>query len=266
MGNHRMFANTIIDSDKFLDMPLSSQALYFHLGMKADDDGFVASPKKIVRSVNCTEDDLRLLIAKGFVIYFESGIIVITHWHIHNTIRKDRKKDTFFTEEKLLLKLDGNNVYTSKTQSDNLLTTNCQPNDNQMTAQGKVSKDKLSKENNLTLMSTTVDAQPHFDYQSVVELFNSICVSLPKVQKLTDKRCKAIRNAYKLLGTVTFDELFGKVEKSDFLTGRTGKWSGCGFDWILLPSNLTKIIEGNYDNKQTAAKAEIAPRNYDEEF
>ena len=132
MGNHRMFANTIIDSDKFLDMPLSSQALYFHLGMKADDDGFVASPKKIVRSVNCTEDDLRLLIAKGFVIYFESGIIVITHWHIHNTIRKDRKKDTFFTEEKLLLKLDGNNVYTSKTQSDNLLTTNCQPNDNQI--------------------------------------------------------------------------------------------------------------------------------------
>ena len=91
MGNHRMFSNTIVDSDRFLDMPLTTQALYFHLGMKADDEGFVGNPKKIVRSVNCTEDDLKLLIAKEFVIAFASGVIVITHWNIHNHIRKDRK-------------------------------------------------------------------------------------------------------------------------------------------------------------------------------
>ena len=72
MGNHRMFANTIIDSDLFLEMPLSTQALYFHLGMRADDEGFINNPKKIIRSVSCTEDDLKLLVAKGFIISFDS--------------------------------------------------------------------------------------------------------------------------------------------------------------------------------------------------
>ena len=264
MGAHRMFANTIIDSDKFLDMPLSTQALYFHLGMKADDDGFVASPKKTVRSVNCTEDDLKLLIAKEFVICFESGIIVITHWHIHNSIRKDRKKDTLFQSEKQLLTLEKSGMYTADIQNDNQLTTKCQPNDNQITAQDKLSKDKISKDN--ISLSTDVDDRAHFDYQSVIDCFNSVCVSLPKVQKLTDKRRRAIKNACKLLGDTDFSVLFAKVEQSDFLTGRTGNWSGCGFDWILSPSNLTKIIEGNYENKQTAAKKAPAPRNYDEEF
>jgi uncharacterized phage protein (TIGR02220 family) len=137
-----MFTNTIIDSDVFLEMPLSTQALYFHLGMRADDEGFVGSPKKIIRAVSCTEDDLKLLIAKGFVICFESGIIVITHWNLHNSIRKDRKKDTFFEGEKALLTLDNNKVYKLCGTIDNQMTTNCQPVVNQMSAQGKLSKDK----------------------------------------------------------------------------------------------------------------------------
>ena len=114
MGNHRMFSNLIVDSDKFLDMPLSTQALYFHLGMRADDDGFVGNPKKIVRSVNCTEDDLKLLIAKNFVIAFESGIIVITHWDIHNHIQPSKKRDTLYRDEKARLELDANKVYILK--------------------------------------------------------------------------------------------------------------------------------------------------------
>lgn len=249
MGNHRMFSNSIVDSDKFLDMPLSTQALYFHLGMKADDDGFVGNPKKIVRAVNCTEDDLKLLIAKEFVICFESGIIVITHWNIHNTVRKDRKKDTIFLRERRLLLLDENKVYTKSSDFDNQLTTKRQPSDNQMSAQGKVSKDKISQVN--LSSSTSVDRQQPFDYQSVVDCFNSVCVSLPRVQKLTDKRRKAIRSAAALLDDMTFEEVFGIVERSDFLTGRKGDWS-CGFDWIMKPASLTKIIEGTYDNASPA--------------
>lgn len=99
-------------------------------------------------------------------------------------------------------------------------------------------------------MSTCVDVRNAFDYQSVVNSFNSICVSLPKVQKLTDMRKKKIKSLQHLLGDITIDEYFKKVESSDFLTGRTGNWNGCTFDWILKPANLTKIIEGNYDNKQ----------------
>ena len=90
MAERRMFAKCITESDAFLDMPLSTQALYFHLGMVADDDGFVSSPKKITRSINASEDDLKLLLAKRFVLGFESGIVVIKHWKMNNYIRNVR--------------------------------------------------------------------------------------------------------------------------------------------------------------------------------
>ena len=117
-------------------------------------------------------------------------------------------------------------------------------------------------------MSTAVDVRNAVDYQGVVDLFNSVCISLPKVQKLNDKRRKLIVNAEKLLGEMTFEGFFNLVESSDFLTGRNGKWSGCGFDWILNPANLTKIIEGNYINKESLTVNSTAntQRNYDEEF
>ena len=142
---HRMFTTEITMSDAFLEMPKSSQALYFHLNMSADDDGFVGNPKTIMRLVGSSDDDFRILIAKNFVIPFEKkGIIVIKHWRMHNLIRKDRKKDTPYQEEMALLTVKDNGSYTL---NGNQLTTNCQPNDNQVTTQWqpKISKDKLSK-------------------------------------------------------------------------------------------------------------------------
>jgi hypothetical protein len=90
MADRRMFAKTIIDSDAFLDMPVSSQALYFHLSMRADDDGFLNNPKKIQRLVGGSEDDLKVLAAKAFIIPFESGVIVIKHWRMSNCLWRDR--------------------------------------------------------------------------------------------------------------------------------------------------------------------------------
>jgi hypothetical protein len=116
VAERRMFAKTIIDSDAFLDMPLSSQALYFHLSMRADDDGFINNPKKIQRMVGSSEDDLKLLIAKRFIIAFESGVIVIKHWKIHNYIQKDRYKPTLYQEEKSILTNKNNNSYTVETE------------------------------------------------------------------------------------------------------------------------------------------------------
>lgn len=101
------------------------------------------------------------------------------------------------------------------------------------------------------LLSTNVDTSAHFDYQSVANLFNSICVSLPKVQKLTDIRKKRIKKASKELNN-DFKTFFEKVEHSDFLSGRNGKWNRCSFDWILNPQNFIKIIEGNYDEEKVA--------------
>lgn len=125
-------------------------------------------------------------------------------------------------------------------------------------------QDKNKDKNKIDTLSTSVDGRNAFDYQSVVNSFNSICTSLPKVQKLTDTRKKKIKNASKLLGSLTFDDVFNMIENSDFLSGRNGKWNGCGFDWILNPTNLTKIIEGNYNNKVTHSFQPI--RNYEEEF
>jgi len=116
MAERRMFAKTIIDSDAFLDMPLSSQCLYFHLSMRADDDGFINNAKKIQRMLGCNDDDLKLLLAKNFVIPFQNGVCVIKHWRIHNLIQKDRYKPTVYTEEKDKLSLKENNVYTLDTE------------------------------------------------------------------------------------------------------------------------------------------------------
>ena len=112
MANKRMFNLSVIDTDAFLEMPLSTQALYFHLNMRADDDGFVGSPKIICRTVGASEDDLKLLIAKRFIILFEDGVIVIKHWRMHNTLSVNRYKETNYTEDKALLKIKQNKAYT----------------------------------------------------------------------------------------------------------------------------------------------------------
>ena len=112
MAERRMFAKTIVTSDAFLDMPLSTRCLYFTLAMFADDDGFVNNPKSIMRQVGASMDDLNILIAKRFILTFDSGVIVIKHWKIHNYIAKDRYKETKYLEEKSQLSLDSNGAYT----------------------------------------------------------------------------------------------------------------------------------------------------------
>lgn len=107
-----MFAKKITESDSFLDMPSSTQMLYFHLSMNADDDGFVNNPKKIQRMCGASDDDFKLLIAKSFVILFESGIIVIKHWKMHNYIQSDRYRPTDYVDEKSMLGIKKNKAYT----------------------------------------------------------------------------------------------------------------------------------------------------------
>ena len=134
-----MFSKKIIDSDEFLDMPLSTQALYFHLSMRADDDGFVDNPKKIQRTIGASDDDCRLLMMKKYILCFEgSGVIVITHWKLHNYIQKDRYKATIYQDEFSLL-----------TEQENKLYTKCIQNVYKMDTQisiDQISLDKLSSE------------------------------------------------------------------------------------------------------------------------
>lgn len=134
MAERRMFAKTIVLSDDFLDMPTSTRCLYFGLGMVADDDGFINNPKSVVRQVGASIDDLNLLVAKRFVLSFDSGVIAIKHWKIHNYIPKDRYKETKYLDEKSSLTVDERGAYTE-----------CIQNVYKMDTQVRVGKDRLGQ-------------------------------------------------------------------------------------------------------------------------
>lgn len=111
MAERRMFAKTIVDSDAFIEMPMSARLLYYDLAMRADDDGFVNAPKKIMKFVGSSDDDMRILISRKFILPFDDGVVVIKHWRIHNYIRKDTYKETTYKEDKALLEFDENGAY-----------------------------------------------------------------------------------------------------------------------------------------------------------
>lgn len=154
-----MFNQRIVESDAFTEMPATAQVLYFHLNMVADDDGFVNSPKKTARSVGCSDKDLNLLISKRFLISFPSGIVVIKHWLMHNTVRKDRYKPTEYQDEFAKLYIKPNKAYTEnpehaeKPEQDdsgipngNHLATETQERGNQLATQDRIGKDRLGKD------------------------------------------------------------------------------------------------------------------------
>lgn len=151
MANKAIFSKTIIDTDAFLEMPATTQNLYFHLNMHADDDGFIGNPKRIGRMIGASDDDFKILIAKKFIIVFESGVIVIKHWRIHNTLSKMRYKETSYLDEKSQLLIKENNAYS--------LDEGKPLDDSRLVEMGKrqvrrtvdeqetnISKDKLSKD------------------------------------------------------------------------------------------------------------------------
>lgn len=142
MAERRMFAKTIIDSDAFIDMPMTARLLYYDLSMRADDDGFVNSPKKIMRMIGAADDDLRILAAREFIIPFDNGVVVIKHWRIHNYIRKDTYNETPYKEQKSMLELDENNSYrliVNEPSTDRLLIVN------EPATQVRKGKDRLDK-------------------------------------------------------------------------------------------------------------------------
>lgn len=172
MAEKRMFSKTIIDSDAFLDMSLSTQALYFHLSMRADDDGFVNNPKKIQRMIGCGDDELKMLIAKKFIIPFESGICVIKHWRIHNYIQNDRYKPTVYKEEKAQLYLKDNKSYTLNKPLD----TECIQDVSSLEPQIRLDKNSIDKK--------SID---YIDLKFIDDVIDKVKVTQQQYDKLTHK-------------------------------------------------------------------------------
>lgn len=144
MAERRMFAKTIIDSDAFIDMPVTARLLYYDLAMRADDDGFVNSPKKIMRMIGASQDDLSILILRKFIIPFESGVVVIKHWRIHNYIQKDRYHPSKYEDEKAMLRVQENGAYTLNDVSE--VDTTCIQPVSEMDTQVRLGKVRLGKD------------------------------------------------------------------------------------------------------------------------
>ena len=249
MAERRMFSKTIIDSDIFLDMPLSTQALYFHLSMRADDDGFVNNPKKIQRMIGCGDDDLKLLIAKQFIIPFESGICVIKHWRIHNYIQKDRYKPTLYQGELDQLEVDKSKNYQIKPLcigDGYSMDTNCIQDGYSSDTQVRLGKDSI--DNNISkdiLCSTTV--------QRLIEKWNSLGLSTTlKTITPGTNRYKMLKARIKQYSEEVVFNAINEIPKSDFLMGRVKDFE-ITFDWFIKPNNFPKVLEGNYSKTNGGA-------------
>ena len=176
MAERRMFAKSIVLSDAFLDMPMSARCLYFTLGMFADDDGFVGSPKGIMRQCGASADDLEVLLAKRYVLAFKSGVIVIKHWRINNYLQSDRHKQTTYLEELATLTTDGKNAYTEKDK------TACIQN--VYTDQVSIGKDSIDKDN------LSIYQEAYMGIGGTEEHRESVC------DRLTDKQWETLNETY----------------------------------------------------------------------
>lgn len=268
MAKKRMFNNTVLDTDAFLDMPLSAQALYFHLNLRADDDGFISNPKRIQQYIGASEDDLKLLVLKSFVIAFDDGVIVIKHWRMHNTIRNDRYQPTNFQEDLALLGIKENKAYTLDFSK---VETECIPNGNQMATKciPNVSTDigldldiDIDKNiNNITVSKDTVCQTDNV--RRVVEEWNKLSsLGIQSVSKLSksSKRYKSLVARLKEYSIEDVLKAIDNIRNSDFLLGRNKKGWQITFDWFVLPNNFPKVLEGNYLNKQVEQPHNDSPQ------
>lgn len=231
MARKRMFDMEIIDTDLFLEMSTGAQNLYFHLGMRADDDGFVSNPRKIQKLIGSNEDDLKILIAKQFILPFETGIIVIRHWKLNNYLRKDRRTPTIYTYEKSLLQEDSNGVYSFGTPLGI-------PNDNQMTTIGIPSieknriEEKRIEENNILSVSDENEpcekAQRGDEITEIIEYLNN---RVGTKYRPNSKETKKHINA-------RLEEGFTVEQFKEVIDKKANQWIGTEMEQYLRPSTL----------------------------
>ncbi|WP_415968147.1 phage replication initiation protein [Gemmiger formicilis] len=247
MANRRMFSLSIVDTDRFLEMPSSTQALYFHLGMRADDDGFVAAPKSIAAICGCSVDDIRLLAMKGFVQAFETGVLVITDWKENNKIRKDRYTPTKFTHEKMLL--DGNQ---NGNQSDTQTATEWLPQDR--LGKDRIGKVRESKADNAALPPSPADSEKvkpkrkrqEQAQETIADIFRTFAGSDTELEKaLTD--FNALRAANKKPLTPRAAELICKKVTS--LAKEAGVRNTHGYMIAILEQSIERGWDGVWSYK-----------------
>lgn len=249
MAERRMFAKTIIDSDAFIDMPVTARLLYYDLAMRADDDGFVNSPKKIMRMIGASVDDLNILAMKKFIIPFDNGIVVIKHWKIHNYIRQDTYNETKYKEEKSQLELDENKAYRMIVNDPS--TARPRLVDDTLT-QDRLGKDRIGKDrlgqDSSTISNEMVCAT---DVAQVIEAWNSL--NLTRIVKITpdSQRAQWLNKRLRDYGLDNILLAIENVRNSSFLMGNNRNGWQATFDWFIKPNNFPKVLDGNYADSKT---------------
>ena len=253
MAEKRMFAKTIVLSDAFLDMPLTARCLYFTLGMLADDDGFVNSPKSIIRQCGASVDDLKVLLSKKFLLAFESGVIVIKHWRINNYLRNDRYHETAYISEKNELLIDEQGIYHKTDDYEVGIPSSGIPREDK-TRLDKISIDKGSiGEGSETAPPSADEEEEHsntrHNFQEVTKAWNELkpfgVNSVTKVVPTTERgKCLKARIADYGLDDVL--KAIDLVKQSKFLQGNNDRDWKITFDWFVKPNNFIKVLEGNY--------------------
>lgn len=274
MANKRMFTMKIVDTDAFLDMPLSTQCLYFHLNMRADDDGFIGNPKRIEKIIGANDDDLKLLIAKRFVILFDDGVIVIKHWRMHNTLSRDRYIETSYTDEKKKLLLKDNGSYsltggnpiddTKLIERSNRQTQKRRKIDEQKTYSDKdIGLDKdleldldteldKDKEKDIKDLIVSKDTIRQTDVQRIIDEWNTLEeFGITPVKRMTPKREQAVKARIRQNCVEDILEAIENIRRSTFLQGQNKNGWMVTFDWFLKPGNFAKVFEGQYMDKST---------------
>lgn len=272
MANKRMFTMKIVDTDAFLDMPLSTQCLYFHLNMRADDDGFIGNPKRIEKIIGANDDDLKLLIAKRFVILFDDGVIVIKHWRMHNTMSRDRYIETSYTDEKkkLLLKDNGSYSLTNGNSIDDtklIERSNRQTHKRRKIDERKTHSDKdigldkdleldldteldKDKEKDINDLIVSKDTIRQTDVQRIIDEWNTLEeFGINPVKRMTSKREQAVKARIRQNHMDDILEAIENIRHSSFLQGQNKEGWMITFDWFLKPGNFAKVFEGNYLDK-----------------
>ena len=241
MAQRRMFSRKITETDRFLEMPLSSQALYFHLNMGADDEGFIDKTKTIQRTIGASDDDMKLLIAKGFLIPFDSGVVVIRHWRIHNYIRSDRFQSTLYQSEKAQLEFGK-----SKT-ADLKPLENVIPNGYQMDTQVRLNEGSLD-EDSLTTYPTVLDNEEEdIPYKEIISYLNEKANRnyRPNIQK------------NKTLIKARWSEGFRLDDFKHVIDTTVKDWSGTKYEKYLRPETLFGSKFEGYLNQAPRTKKEI---------
>lgn len=249
MAARRMFAKAIIGSARFLRMPATARLLYYDLGMQADDDGIVEA-FAVMRTTGASEDDLNVLVAKGFVRVLDDDLVtIIVDWKKNNYIQKDRYTPSIYKD---LLQSDVVLLEPECIHDVSKSDTNAVQNGNTLETQysiGKISLSKNSLDKDTILVSPSTEKNDSVPYEEIVKAYNTTCKSLPKCTTISENCKKAIRARISSGYSVEqFKELFQKTQANKFLCGGNSYNWRASFDWLIKDANMAKVLDGYYDN------------------